>query len=142
MRNDRGQSRCSPRVEQELQRLLSTQERPSFSTVARELKTACKRLRERAPSRSSIYNAVDRLVPPSYQVESLPPAVQRTLYNLDAKVIGGAQLAYHAFNYGSWEALSFAAGLPWLCLLQAAEKPGFRPKSHALLRAVMSYRGI
>ena len=39
-------------------------------------------------------------------------------------------------------ALSFAAGLPWICLHHAARMRGFRPKSRALLRAVLSFRRI
>jgi hypothetical protein len=122
--------------------MLGTQERPVISGVSKRLAALCKQRGERAPSRSSIYNAVDRAEPPSYSVADLPPAVQRTLHNLDVAVIGGGQLVFHAFNYGSWEACSFASGLPWLCLLKASQRPGFRPKSLALLRAVMAYRGI
>jgi hypothetical protein len=141
-RADRGQSRLAPSVEAELQRLLDTLERPPILAVMQSLRQACERLQQPPPSRTSIYNAIARARPPQYQVCELPPAVQSCLLNVDGVEIGGAQLVFHAFNYGTLEALSFAAGLPWLCLLRAAEWRGFRPKSYALLRAVMAYRGI
>jgi hypothetical protein len=106
------------------------------------MRQICEQLQQPPPSRASIYNAIARAHPREYQVHDLPPAVHSCLLNLDCSEIGGAQLVFHAFNYGTTEALSFASGLPWLCLLRAAEWRGFRPKSHALLRAVMAYRGI
>jgi hypothetical protein len=51
-------------------------------------------------------------------------------------------VAFAAFNYGDVHAISFASGLPWLALYQADRVRGWRPKSHALLRAVMADRGI
>jgi hypothetical protein len=141
-RSDRRKSRFAAPVEAELQRLLGTFERPPIHTVMQSVRQACELLHQPPPSRASIYNAIARACPPQYQVRDLPPAVRSCLLNLDCAEIGGAQLVFHAFNYGTTEALSFAAGLPWLCLLRAAEWRGFRPKSYALLRAVMAYRGI
>ncbi len=56
--------------------------------------------------------------------------------------VPGPQVVFYAFNYGSAGAVSFASGLPPLCLERAASLRGWRPKSRALLRAVMSYRGL
>ncbi len=64
----------------------------------------------------------------------LPRPSRATVYNALARVV-------HAFNYGDTRALSFAAGMPWACLARAADKSGWRPKSLALLGAVMSCRG-
>jgi hypothetical protein len=92
--------------------MLGTQERPVISGVSKRLAALCKQRGERAPSRSSIYNAVDRAEPPSYSVADLPPAVQRTLHNLDVAVIGG----------GSWcfTPSTTAPGRP------AASRPAYR----------------
>ena len=74
---------------------------------------------------------------------------REAMYNLSSddggdapRTVGGDHIAFYAFNYGSPRALSFAAGLPWLCLVRAAGRRGWRPKSRALLRAVMKYRGL
>jgi hypothetical protein len=141
-RADKGTSRFSARVEAELQRLLSTTERPPPLAVEQQLAEACKRWGEKAPSRPSIYNAIKRAEPPVYRVAALPRAVRDTLINLDNPEIGGAHLAFCAFNYGSTEALCFASGMPWICLLRASQMRGHRPKSHALLQAVLAFREI
>lgn len=141
-RADKGTTRFSARVEAELRRLLSTTEKPSVLAVTKQLQGTCKRWREPAPSRASVYNAIARVEPPVYRVDSLPPAVRATLLNVDNTEIDGAHLAFNAFNYGSPEALCFSAGLPWICLLRASQLRGHRPKSYALLQAVLSYRGI
>lgn len=141
-RSDQGTTKFAPRVEAELQRLLHTSERPSIAQVAARLRETCQRWGEPMPSRPSIYNAIKRAVPPKYEVAHLPAAVRSTLLNLDNPQIDGAQLVFHAFNYGSTEALCFASGLPWLCLLRASELSGYRPKSYALLRSVLAYREI
>lgn len=76
-------------------------------------------------------------------MRSLPESVRRSLHNLgkDA-IVPGNQVAFAAFNRGDTLALCWASGLPWPCLRHAARLPGFRPKSLALLFAVMRYRGI
>jgi hypothetical protein len=141
-RTDKGTTRFSARVEAELQRLLSTTEKPSVLAVTKQLQETCKRWREPAPSRASIYNAIARVEPPVYRVEDLPHSVRDALLNVDNAEIEGARLAFNAFNYGSPEALCFAAGLPWICLVRASQLRGHRPKSYALLQAVLAYRGI
>jgi len=85
---------------------------------------------------------MDRVEAPSYDAADLPLAVQRCLHNVETGLVPGHQVAMAAFNYGDTRALSFAAGMPWPCLRRAARTPGLRPKSLALLRAIMVYRGI
>lgn len=131
----------APRVEAALMALLDTRERPSIGFVHAEIRKRCQELGVRPPSRASIYNALARVVPPSYELSALPDSVRRTLHNAGSPV-PGHQVAFSAFNYGDTRALSFAAGLPWACLYHAARLPGFRPKSLSLLRAVMARRGI
>lgn len=99
---------------------------------------------------------------PLFRVEDLPTEVRVALYNLalspapgvpapgvarerehaSAAAVPGDQLVFYAFNYGSPRAVSFAAGLPALCLERALRRPGWRPKSRSLLRAIMNYREI
>ena len=152
-RSDRGRSRIAPEAERHLQRLLQTRDKPSITAVAKELDEYCRRQRIPSPSRASVYNAVARAPAPSVRVAELPAEVQRSLYNLrieasrapdaaDDRNLPGDQVVFYAFNYGSPRAISYAAGLPWLCLVRATRRPGWRPKSHALLRAVMAYRGV
>lgn len=79
----------------------------------------------------------------TYEMGALPPAVRETLYNLaEDGIVPGHQLAFHCLNYGGVEALSFAAGLPWLALYQAARLRGWRPRSRGLLEAILRTRGI
>jgi hypothetical protein len=66
------------------------------------------------PSCASLYNAIKRAKSPVYRVADLPKAVQDTLLNVDNPEIDGAHLAFCILNYGSLEALRFAAGLPWI----------------------------
>jgi hypothetical protein len=56
--------------------------------------------------------------------------------------VPGDQIVFYCFNYGDVRAISYAAGMPWLCLARASARRGFRSKSLALLRAVMKIRGI
>lgn len=127
-------------------RLLGGRERPRFSAAHRELVAFCRRRNLRAPSRASLYNAVDHVPVPELGWSSLPAAVQRSLYNLEPSApdatIAGDVVAFYAFNYGEPRAMSFASALPWLCLARAERRPGWRPKSRALLRAVMRRRRI
>jgi len=79
-----------------------------------------------------------RLVP-----NTLPSSVQAALYNLELSApVPGRQLAFALFHYGDLAALSFAAGLPWLSLYQAARLPAWRPRTRGLLEAVLRVRGI
>ena len=141
-RADLGRSRLPPAVDAELERLLSSIDRPQMTAVHRELASFCRRNGLRVPSRSTIYNALERIAPPSFHKDALPEFVRRTLHNVGGGPIPGDRIAFAAFNYGDTRALSWAAGLPWLCLHRADGLGGWRPKSHALLRAVLFARGI
>ena len=97
----------------------------------------------RAPSRATLYQLMATTPPASQSIAELPPAVRAALYNLsDSGEVPGHQLAFYCFNYGGIEAMSFAAGLPWLALYQAARMRGWRARSRGLLAAVLSARGI
>ena len=88
---------------------------------------------------------MDRVAVPEVRWDELPPEVRRCLFNLDRPASGtlpGDVVAFYAFNHGHGRALSYGAGLPWLCLVRAARRPGWRPKSRALLEAVMRLRGL
>lgn len=149
-RADRGQTRLPPEVEAKLRELLLDNDKPSMVSLTRELGEFCLGRRARPIARASLYNAIERVPVPALPRASLPDAVLQSLYNLaelagsdeGAADIPGDQIAFYAFNYGSTAAVSFASGLPWLCLHRAARRPGWRPKSRALLSAVMKYRGI
>jgi hypothetical protein len=141
-RADAGRARLAPAVEEKLMELLGAHERPSMTTVHASLSAFCARRGLHPPSRASLYNAMTRVVPPTYEARDLPVEVRRVLHNIADGQVPGHQVAFAAFNYGSERALSFAAGMPWPCLLQAARLSGFRPKSLALLRAVLAFRGI
>jgi hypothetical protein len=106
------------------------------------LERFCAHRRLGAPSRATVYNAMGRLDSPSYASDALPLEVRRALHNVAPGPVPGHQIVFAAFNQGEPRALSFAAGMPWICLHRAAHVPGFRPKSLALLHAVMAYRGI
>jgi hypothetical protein len=144
-RADRGRARLPAAVEKQLQRRLATAERPEFSALARELADYCRKRGLRVPARSSIYNAVARAAVPLFPWAELPPTITAALYNLSSEAghaVPGDQLVFYALNYGSPHAISYAAGLPWLCLQRASERRGWRPKSRALLGAIMAFRGI
>ncbi len=111
--------------------------------LLRELATVCEEEGCPMPARATVYAFISNAPTPSYRWSDLPPSVRATLHNVDpAARVPGPQLVQRAFNAGDVAAISFAASLPWLCLYQAREVPGFRPKSLALLRAVMRTRGI
>jgi hypothetical protein len=122
--------------------LLQGRERPSVTRVHAALESFCARRQLSAPSRATIYNAMNRADSPSYAYDSLPVEMRRALHNVSSGPVPGHQIVFAAFNQGEPRALSFAAGMPWICLHHAARVPGFRPKSLALLCAVMAYRGI
>jgi hypothetical protein len=78
-----------------------------------------------------------------YDISALPPHVREALYNLAPDgTVPGHQLAFYCFNHGSLAAASYAAGLPWLDLYQAARLRGWRPRSWGLLRAALRARGL
>lgn len=97
----------------------------------------------RAPARATIYESMARTPARSYAVAELPAAAREALYNLSPTGrVPGHQLAFYCLNYGGLEAVSFAAGLPWLALYQAARLPGWRKRSRGLLEAIRRTRGI
>ncbi len=129
-------------MEGELLRELARRERPDPAAAFRAIQAFCTRGGLRAPSRASVYAAVDRVEPPFYAAAELPEPVRRCLHNVDGARVPGDQVVFAAFNYGDTRALSFASAMPWACLRRAARRSGFRPKSLALLRAVLQVRGI
>jgi hypothetical protein len=149
-RSDRGKSRLPRVIEAELARLLATRERPSMSDVAGALTAVAEREAVPAPSRATLYNALERQPVPNCNWLELPTDVRASLYNLDAPegssappvTVPGDHVVFYAFNYGSPRAMSFASGLPWLCLWHALRRRGWRPKSRALLASVAKFRGI
>lgn len=97
----------------------------------------------RPPSRATLYELMAATPAGSFSIAELPAAVRATLYNLSQTgEVPGHQLAFHCFNYGGLEAMSFAAGLPWLALYQAGRMRGWRLRSRGLLTAVLAARGI
>lgn len=135
-------------VEAKLEELLLHSDKPSMAEVEQELRAFCSSRAFRPIARASLYNALARMRVPALEWPSLPEAVRQALYNFDPSVpsgrsgIPGDQVVFYAFNYGSTAAISFASALPWLCLRRAVRRPGWRPKSKALLQAIMKYRGI
>jgi hypothetical protein len=121
-----------------------------MTEVARTLEAFAERRGLRAPSRATIYNALERAPVPHVPFRDLPSDVREALYNLvpaepgssPPREVPGDHVVYYAFNYGTPRAIAFAAGLPWLCLWRALHRGGFRPKSRALLEAVARFRGL
>jgi hypothetical protein len=142
-RSDAGTVRLAPSVRRALRALLLGQERPRMVDIQRALEVDCRKTGRRAPSRATLYQALARLPGHTYDPRRLPPAVRGVLYNLDLDApVAGHQLALYCFNYGTLEVASFAAGLPWLDLYQAARLSGWRPRARGLLAAVARVRGI
>jgi hypothetical protein len=108
-----------------------------------KLHRTCSRRGLTAPSRATTYKLLTGLPVPTFRVADLPASVQDALYNLapDSE-IPAHQLAFYCFNYGTLEAASFAAGLPWLAIYQAMRLRGYRPKSRGLIEAVARARRI
>ena len=112
-------------------------------TILAELADYCAERGLRMPARATIYEAMARTPTASHAVAELPPAAREALYNLSpSSRVPGHQLAFYCLNYGGLEAASFAAGLPWLALYQAARLPGWRRRSRGLLDAIRRARGI
>jgi hypothetical protein len=130
-------------VETKLAELLGAHEQPPMRVLVKEMVAHCRRHRLPAPARATLYASLARVPVSSFPMRSLPESVRRALHNLgNGAVVPGDQVAFAAFNRGDTSALSWASGLPWPCLRHAARLPGFRPKSRALLIAIMRYRGI
>ena len=142
-RSDRGHTRLDPAVLERLRDLLLVQERPSMKDVAQELNVFCRDRGTKAPSRATLYNALTWLEPHRYLVRDLPRSVREALVNLDDDtLVPGPQLAFACFQDGDTGAVSYASGLPWLDLHQAASMRGWRERSRGLLHAVSQVRGI
>lgn len=126
-----------------LGKLLQGQERPPVRTLRKSLGEYCAVRGLDAPARATIYQAMAQLPARSFAISELPERVRETLHNLsnDGEV-PGHQLAFYCLNYGGLAAVSFAAGLPWLALYQAARLPGWRPRSKGLLASICRVRGI
>ncbi|MDQ3001010.1 MAG: hypothetical protein M3Y08_07090 [Fibrobacterota bacterium] len=126
-----------------LEELLSNQDKPPMRVLLLELAEFCRQGGYSLPSRATCYNFMSKARTPRYLPATLPQAARAALYNLDADTaVPGHQLAFYCFNYGDLRAMSYAAGLPWLVLYQAARMRGFRPKSRGLLEAVLRARDI
>lgn len=126
-----------------IEELLRGQERPQVRVLMERLAHDCEARGLRPPARATIYQAMARTAPRSYAVAELPAAARETLYNLQGtREVPGHQLAFYCLNYGDLGAISFAAGLPWLALYQAARLPGWRPRSRGLLEAIRRSRGL
>lgn len=142
-RSDRGALRLPPEIDSALGELVAGQDRPGVVELQQRLAPVCHRLGRRVPARGTIYKFLRQAPGRAYVVRELPPAAQAALYNLTAdSVVPGPQLAFYCFNYGDLAAASFAAGLPWLALYQAAMLPGWRDRSRGLLEATLAARGI
>jgi hypothetical protein len=142
-RADRGRSRLHPEVLARLTELLQGHQRPPVREIQDELERFCAGHDATPPARATIYQMMAQLPATSYAIEELPEAVRSTLYNLSPTGdVPGHQLAFHCLNYGTLEAISFAAGMPWLALYQAARLPGWRRRSRGLLEAILKTRGI
>lgn len=75
--------------------------------------------------------------------DKLPEEVREALINTEPgedKSITVEAIAFYAFNYGAPRAMTFASGLPLEALRSAEALTGWRPKSHALLQAVIRFR--
>jgi hypothetical protein len=142
-RSDRGRPRLPGEVLERLHELLSGQERLPVREITARLAEYCESHGLPTPARATIYQAMRRAPTACYRVGDLPAAVRQTLYNLaDDTQVPGHQLAFHCLNYGGLEAASYAAGLPWLALYQAARLGGWRARSRGLLEAILRTRGI
>lgn len=141
-RADAGSARLHAAVEAQLNRVLAQQDPPIVLEAWAEVRAWCERRRLPPPSRATVYNALGRVKPPAFERSELPAEVRACLHNVGDGAIPGHRVVVEAFNQGDTRALSFASAMPWPCLYRAARSRALRPKSRALLRAVMSYRGI
>lgn len=140
-RADRGRSRLHPAVDAQLTKLLARPEIPRIAEVHAAMKAFWDPRLRVSIARDHLQRP-SSVTPPCYRLEELPKEVQRCLHNVDSKHIPGHQVVLAAFNYGDARALSYAAGMLWACLLRAYESSDSRPKSRAMLRAVLEFRGI
>ncbi len=142
-RSDRGAPRIDDRTLVVLAEACGGYERPGISELLATVGEACQAKGLVPPSRSTVYKLLATLPTARFNVVGLPSPVRRALYNLtDGTAVPAHQLAFYCFNYGDLAAASFAAGLPWLALYQAARMPGYRSRSRGLIEAVLRTRGI
>jgi hypothetical protein len=142
-RQDRGESRLDAKVLRRAEKLFAGQERPPVRAIMKTLNEFCAARDLRSPARATIYELMARTSAGTYQVAELPAEVRQTLHNLSEDgSVPGHQLAFYCLNYGGLRAVSFAAGLPWLALYQAARLRGWRPRSRGLLEAIRRVRKI
>jgi hypothetical protein len=135
--------RIDPRILAILVEACGGYDRPGMSELLARVSETCRGKGLGPPSRASVYKWLATLPTPRFRVADLPPSVRDALYNLtDDSEVPAHQLAFSCFNYGDLAAVSFAAGLPWLALYQAARLPGYRPRSRGLLEAVLRARGL
>ncbi len=142
-RLDHGTFRIDPAIVEHFESLVAGYHRPPMVEISRDLAAFCQERVLSRPSRATLYKLLAGAKGRQFSPRMLPADVSSVLRNLDHDVtVPGHQLAFYCFNYGGAAALSFAAGLPWLALYQAARLPGWRPKSRGLLEAVMRVRNI
>lgn len=142
-RADAGRSRIDPRAQAMLGELLADSDQPRMADVLARLRERCLAQGVPCPSRAAIYKFLPNAPTPRYRMDQLPEHARAALYNLDGTAeVPGPQLVFYLINHGDTRALSFAAGMPLLCLRQAERMRGFRPKSHALLRALIRAREL
>lgn len=140
-RSDAGRSRLRPELLAALRAEVLGIDRPSMTAIERRLAAFARERGWRPPARATLYAALAHLEGSRHELARLPAAVQAALHNVapDAAV-PGHQVAFCCLNHGSLVAASFAAGLPWLDLYQAARARGWRPRSRGLLLAVLAAR--
>jgi hypothetical protein len=142
-RADAGQLRVSTSVLAHLHTLVQGHDRPRMVDLLAALRIRCRQRGDACPSRATLYKLLNQVDGHSYDPAKLPPAVRSALYNINLEQpVPGHQLAFYCFHYGDLQALSFASGLPWIDLYQAARTPGWRPRTRGLLDAVLEARGI
>lgn len=142
-RSDRGTPRIDTRTLAVLVEACAGYDRPAMPELLAGVAEICRDKGLTPPSRASVYKLLSTLAPPRFTVAGLPPSVRHALYNLTGDTdVPAHQLAFYCFNYGDLAAISFAAGLPWLALYQAARMPGYRSRSRGLVEAVLRARGI
>jgi hypothetical protein len=141
VRSDRGRFRLDPRIAGQLADRIDGYDKPSVNELLREMQRASQALGGRGPSRATIYSFIAKHPVPGYRVGRLPAYVRQTLFNLGPDSdVPGDQLVFRCLNYGDTDAISFAAGLPWRHLHCALRMRGWRPKSRALLDAIVRAR--
>jgi len=142
-RSDRGTPRIDDRTLAVLIEACGGHDRPGISELLATVAEACRARSLVPPSRATVYKLLATLPTARFNVVGLPSPVRHALYNLtDDTAVPAHQLAFYCFNYGDLAATSFAAGLPWLALYQAARMPGYRSSSRGLIEAVLRARGI